>query len=105
MDLLSTDEDDFESLEDVSDSEIEADEAMSTSTTDQRKEADTIVDKCSPKEQNLNFDEAIIPTKRKRLPNGTCSIVGMYKLEVLYEHVNILKWRKGNEKLIFLQLQ
>ena len=34
-----------------------------------------------------------------RLPYGTYSVVRTYKLEVLYEHVNILKWWKGDEKL------
>lgn len=37
VDLLGTDENDFESLEDISDGEIEADEDVSTSITDQRK--------------------------------------------------------------------
>ena len=69
MDLLGTDENDFESLEDISDGEIEADEDVSTSIADQRKEPDTIVDKwllhkvnfaAVAKEQNPNFDEEVV---------------------------------------------
>ena len=51
------------------------------------------------KEQNPNFDEEVVSTKRKKLPNGTYSLVRMYKLEVLYKHINILKWWKENEKV------
>ena len=113
VDLLDSDEDDFESLEDVSESEIEADEVVSTSIADQRKESDAIADKwflykvnfsAVAKEQNPTFDEAIVLKKRKRLPDGTYPVVRTYKLEVLYEHINILKWWKGNEKL-FIRLQ
>ena len=92
VDLLVTDEDVFESLEDVLDGEIEADEVVSTSIADQRKESDAIVDKwflykvnfaAVTKEQNPNFDEVIVSRKHKRLPDGTYSVVRTYKLEVL----------------------
>ena len=45
VDLLGTDEHDFDRLEDISDSEIEDDEDVSTSIADQCKESDAIVDK------------------------------------------------------------
>ena len=93
VDLLGTDENDFESLEDISDGEIEADEDVSTSIADQCKESDAIVDKwllhkvnfaAVAKEQNPKFDEEVVSKKRKKLPNGTYSLVRTYKLEVLY---------------------
>eukprot|EP00957_Ditylum_brightwellii_P096264 7332268-Ditylum_brightwellii.AAC.1 len=90
VDLLGTYKNDFKSLGDISDGEIKADENVSTSIADQRKESDTIVDKwflykvhfsAAAKEQNPNFDEAVVSRKPKRLPDGTYSVVRMYKLK------------------------
>eukprot|EP00957_Ditylum_brightwellii_P039146 2960097-Ditylum_brightwellii.AAC.1 len=74
VDLLGTDENGFEILEGISDGEIEADENVSTSIADQCKESDAIVDKwflykvyfsAVTKEQNPNFDEAVVSRKHK----------------------------------------
>ena len=51
------------------------------------------------KEQNPNFEVAVVSRKRKRLLDGTYSLVRTYKVEVPYEHINILKWWNGNEKV------
>ena len=103
---VETDEDVDDNFDFFSDKDMEAEDIVSS--TDIRKYADAVVNKWF--EYKVNFGDVIKqknPTlegnfllrKIKVNSYGTFTIVDSYKLDVLYNHVDILLWWKENERL------
>jgi hypothetical protein len=94
-------------LEMIVDGELEVDvDGPAQSAIDARKESDVIVDtwlglkvnfQDVASHQNSDFNKNLTVTKKRRNADGSVSQVQMYKVDALYNHIDILQWWKENE--------